>query len=304
MSTMTTEPTGIVFDIQHFSVSDGPGIRTVVFLKDCPLRCLWCHNPESYRARPQLMAYQEHCLACGACAAACHQHTGGMRLVKEQLDGCTSCGACVAACPSGALEMAGRTMTVSDVMDAVMEDAMFYQTSGGGLTLSGGEPMAQFDFSLALLKKAKTNGLHVCMETSGYCSETHLLAIQPYVDLFLYDYKLTGDEEHRKYTGVSQQQILDNLHALDKAGAAVTLRCPIIPGINMHVRHTDGIIRLANSLNGLRQIHLEPYHKIGLSKRTRLGMDDADTIEVPKRPQLADMAERIAAETHVETLVM
>ena len=301
---MKTDSTGIVFDIQHFSVSDGPGIRTVVFLKGCPLRCSWCHNPESYCFHPQLMVYGERCVQCGACTAACPRKIGGIRLSESEREACTACGACVSVCPAGALEMAGKAMSAEEVMQAVMEDAPFYQTSGGGLTLSGGEPMAQYAFTLTLAKAAKAQGLHVCMETSGHCAREHLLGMLPCVDLFLYDYKLTGEEMHRRYTGVSGQQILENLHALDEAGAAITLRCPIIPGINMNAEHMGGIIRLVQSLSHVQQIHLEPYHKIGLSKRTRLGMDDADTIPLPDRAYLSGMAEQIAQATHIETLVM
>lgn len=301
---MRTDSTGIVFDIQHFSVSDGPGIRTVVFLKGCPLRCSWCHNPESYRFHPQLMVYRERCVNCGGCTDVCPQKIGGIRLGQGAASGCTACGQCVSACPADALEMAGQSMTTEEVMQAVMEDASFYQTSGGGLTLSGGEPMAQADFALSLAQSAREQGLHVCLETSGYCPRERLLDMTSCVDLFLYDYKVTGDALHRQCTGVSQQLILDNLRALDEAGAAIILRCPIIPGINLNDGHISGIIELTRSLSRVQQIHLEPYHKIGLSKRTRLNMEDADTIPVPERPQLSRMAEQIARATYIETLVM
>jgi len=298
-------PTGTVFDIQHFSVSDGPGIRTVVFLKGCPLRCSWCHNPESYRFRPQLMVYAERCVQCGACAEICPQGLGGLRVMKEHLQkACSGCGECVPVCPANALETAGKTMTVQQVLREVMEDALFYRTSQGGLTLSGGEPMAQFDFTLALAREARKQGLHICLETSGHCPTEHILAIRPYVDLFLYDYKLTGDEAHQRHTGVSQELILKNLRLLDESGTAILLRCPMIPGVNIRPEHTEGIIRLANSLSNLKQIHLEPYHRIGLSKRTRLGMDDTSTIPLPDRTLLTGMAQEIAAGTGRETLVM
>ena len=164
-------------------------------------------------------------------------------------------------------------MTVPQVMEEVLEDLPFYRTSGGGLTLSGGEPMAQSAFALAIAQAAKEQNLHVAMETSGYCAAADLMAIRPYVDLFLYDYKLTGDEAHRRHTGVDQQRILENLHLLDASGASIILRCPMIPGVNIHPEHEAGIICVAGGLRNLQQIHLEPYHNIGLSKRERLGMD-------------------------------
>ena len=303
---MTNQPiTGTVFDIQHFSVSDGPGIRTVVFLKGCPLRCTWCHNPESYIFRPQIMAYQERCAQCGACAAACPQKIEGIRpLTALWRENCTGCGACAAACPAGALDLAGRTMTVEQVMQEVLGDALFFQSSGGGLTISGGEPMAQPGFTLALAQAAKAAGLHVCMETSGHCAAEKLMAVRPYVDLFLYDYKLTGEELHRLHTGVGQQLILENLRRLDKAGSSSILRCPMIPGVNITQEHMQGIISVANSLEHLQQIHLEPYHSIGLSKRTRLGMNAEDGITLPDKNQLKAMAGDIAQATGRETLVM
>lgn len=301
----TLNASGVVFDIQHFSVSDGPGIRTVVFLKGCPLRCSWCHNPESYRFAPQVMAYRERCIGCGACAAACHAGIPGLRGMESSWrEKCTACGNCASVCPAQALEVAGKTMTALQVLEEVLEDEPFYRTSSGGLTLSGGEPMAQFSFALAIAKEAKAHGLSLCMETSGFSTPANFLAIQPYVDVFLYDYKLTGDEEHRLHTSVDQQQILENLRILDENGAEIILRCPMIPGVNIHPEHEAGIIRTANSLRHLQQIHLEPYHNIGLSKRTRLGMEVPADTAPPDRQLLREMARRIAEKTGRETLVM
>ena len=300
-----TDTTGYIFDIQHFSVSDGPGIRTVVFFKGCPLRCSWCHNPESYLARPQIMTYVERCAGCGACVAACPQGIAGMRAKETHWrESCIGCGQCAAVCATGALEMAGCSVTVQKVLAEVLEDRPFYRSSGGGITLSGGEPMAQPAFALAVAQAAKAEKLHVAMETSGYCDPAALMAIRPYVDLFLYDYKLTGEEIHRQHTGVGQQRILENLYALDQSDAEIILRCPMIPGINLHQQHEEGIIRVANGLRNLLQIHLEPYHNIGLSKRERLGMLVSGSIEPPDRQLLEAMAERITAATGRETLVM
>ncbi|MBE5800748.1 MAG: glycyl-radical enzyme activating protein [Clostridiales bacterium] len=297
---------GTIFDIQHFSVSDGPGIRTTVFLKGCPLRCQWCHNPESYLPSSQVMFYAEKCKVCGACEeacpAGCHSISGGVHRFNR--DACTGCSQCVQRCPTGALQQAGRTMSVDDVIAEVMEDTFFYEHSGG-LTLSGGEPMFQPGFAISLAKAAKGNGLHVCLETSGFCKSEYLQQIFPYVDLFLYDYKLTGSEKHKAYTGVSQELILQNLLLLDAMGGQIVLRCPMIPGRNIDDEHIGGICRIAGQLNHLTAIHLEPYHNIGVSKRERLGIsENSQMIEPPDRQVLQSIAEAIQTETGINTIIL
>ncbi|MBE6936340.1 MAG: glycyl-radical enzyme activating protein [Ruminococcaceae bacterium] len=305
MSDMTV--TGTVFDIQHFSVSDGPGIRTTVFLKGCPLRCLWCHNPESYSAAPQLFYYTGRCTACGLCAAVCpngcHHIENGVHHFDRSR--CTACGLCAARCPNQALAAAGKTMTVEEVLAEVLEDRFFYESSGGGITLSGGEPLFQPAFSLALAQAAKEAGLHVAIETSGLCQQEQLLNYVNFVDLFLFDYKATGDEMHRAFTGVTQAQILRNLAALDEAGAAIILRCPMVPGYNLNETHSNGIISTAKSLKNLREIHLEPYHNIGISKREGLGITEyTDPITPPTAEELKPIAELIQKETGLLTKIM
>ena len=273
--------TGTIFDIQHFSVNDGPGIRTTVFFKGCPLRCLWCHNPESYIADTQIMFHEELCVQCGMCKTD------------------------ISLCPTGAKKIVGRKVTVDDVLSEVLEDAHFYQTSGGGMTLSGGEPMAQPAFALALAKSAKERGLHVCMETSGFCNAESLQEIQPFIDLFLFDYKATGNEDHLAFTGVSQERILQNLYMLDTLGADIILRCPMIPEHNITEEHVAGIIDVARKLSHLKEIHLEPYHNIGVSKRVGLGMSEGtDMITPPDRDEMAGIAERIEEKCGVNTIVM
>lgn len=279
---MTKTPlTGTIFDIQHFSVNDGPGIRTTVFFKGCPLRCLWCHNPESYIADTQIMFHEKHCIQCGMCKTD------------------------ITLCPTGAKKIVGRNVTVEDVLSEVLEDSHFYKTSGGGMTLSGGEPMAQPSFALALVKAAKEKGLHVCMETSGFCNAESLKEIQPFIDLFLYDYKATGDKDHLAFTGVSQERILQNLCMLDNLGADIILRCPMIPGYNITDAHVIGIIDVVGKLRHLKEIHLEPYHNIGISKRIVLGMSDGtDMIAPPDRDEMVAIANRIQKQSRVKVVVM
>lgn len=279
---MTKTPLiGTIFDIQHFSVNDGPGIRTTVFFKGCPLRCLWCHNPESYIADTQVMFHEEQCIQCGMCKTD------------------------TTLCPTGAKKIVGHNVTVDAVLSEILEDTHFYKTSGGGLTLSGGEPMAQPSFSLSLAKAAKEKGLHVCMETSGFCNAESLKEIQPYIDLFLFDYKATGDKDHLAFTGVSQERILQNLFILDSLGSNIILRCPMIPGYNITDEHVAGIIDVARKLRHLQEIHLEPYHNIGVSKRIGLGMSDGTgMITPPDRDEMVAIAETIQRKCEVNVVVM
>ena len=218
--------TGCVFNIQKFSIHDGPGIRTTVFLKGCPLRCLWCHNPEGLEPSPEIEFEPSKCIGCGACVSAC---PAGCQTMDEAGRGfdrsrCDRCGKCADVCLTGSLKRVGRRMTVGEVMAKVLDDRLFYETSGGGMTLSGGEPFFQPDFALALLEAAKKEGLHTALETSGFCSRAVLIKAVPLTDLFLFDYKATGDELHKRLTGVLQAPILENLRALSDAGAKILYR--------------------------------------------------------------------------------
>lgn len=271
---------GRVFDIQRFSTEDGPGIRTTVFLKGCPLRCAWCHNPEGLSAQPSISYSPGKCIDCGECVAVCA--TGSHRIEKGQSgsspshtysrENCESCGRCTKSCPTHALELLGRELTVEEVLAEVLEDRAFYPHSGGGLTLSGGEPLAQVDFAIALLDAARKEGLHCCVETSGFATWSRFSRLLPVVDLFLYDYKETDPARHREYTGQSNEIILENLHALHDSGAAIELDCPIVPGFNDREDHLAGIIGLARSLPRLRGVRLLPYHPLGRDKLKRLGL--------------------------------
>ena len=266
--------TGTVFNIQKFCINDGPGIRTTVFLKGCMLDCKWCHNPESKQRAPQILLHADKCIGCGECAKVCrrglHSFADGAHLFERTA--CIGCGECAEVCV-GALELCGYERNVDEVMAEVIKDAAFYKNSGGGMTLSGGEPFMQHEFALELLKSAKERGLHTCIETCGYVDSKILEKFIPYVDMFLWDIKETDDERHKQYTGVSNAKILSNLALLNEKGASVVLRCPLIPGYNLRDEHLYAIGELAESLDCVVRVDVEPYHPLGASKSQALGID-------------------------------
>lgn len=293
---------GLVFDIQHFAIHDGPGIRTTVFLKGCPLRCLWCHNPEGQASTPQIFFSAEKCIGCRACEPACphglHRFIEGSHSYDRA--GCTACGRCTSECYSGALVICGQWLAVDQVIDAVLADRDFYQNSGGGMTLSGGEPMQQFAFTRGLLRAARQAGLHTCLETAGCGSPAHYREIAPQVDLFLYDIKETDPVRHRQYTGISNRRILKNLFLLDQAGAALVLRCPLIPGLNDRQEHFAALADLANRLRRVVEVQVLPYHPLGTSKSQRLGQaSPLGEIPRPAEEQVRAWVEAIQSLTAV-----
>lgn len=288
---------GIVFNIQKFSIHDGPGIRTNVFLKGCPLRCLWCHNPEGLEAEAEVELEGNKCIGCGACGI-CEQHSHLFSQERGHIydrENCIRCGKCVEVCPAAALKMAGTRQTVDEVLDKVMADKPFYDKSGGGMTLSGGEPLYQPAFALALLREAKSRGLHTAIETSGFASEAVFTSILPYTDLVLLDYKVTGEDEHKKYTGVPQAPILANVARADAAGVDIVLRCPLIPGINMHEAHYKAIAATADRYSHILRVDLEPYHTLGTGKLGRLGKKDGFVTTMPEKDEMEQIRQTIQA---------
>lgn len=271
-------PTGTVFDIRRFSVHDGPGIRTTVFFKGCPLRCWWCHNPESQSYQPEILLSPSRCIRCGACVEACPAGaiSSGQAAGAPNPVLCTRCGVCTEACAAEARELAGRVMTSTQVMAVVERDLPFYDQSGGGVTFSGGEPLAQPKFLAELLRHCKSKDLHTTVDTSGYTPWKTLAALAPDVDLFLYDLKLVDPAAHRKMTGVSNERILSNLYKLSEMGARLILRVPIVPGVNddlENIRAVGEIARRSGQIGrGVEEIDLLPYHQAAMGKYDRMDL--------------------------------
>ncbi len=255
----------MVFDIQRFSLHDGPGIRTTVFFKGCPLACRWCHNPESQAPGRELLVRSGLCIACGACRAACPE--GAVDDPKR----CIDCGACADNCYAGAREMVGREMTITEVMAAAERDRAFYEQSTGGVTFSGGEPLAQPEFLRALLAASREKGLHTVVDTSGHAPWPVVDSVRERVDLFLYDLKLVDEARHREWTGASNALILANLRRLAELRQQVILRVPLVPGVNDDAASVDRLGALAASLPCRYPLALLPYHDIGAEKYGRLG---------------------------------
>lgn len=284
---------GFVFNIQRYCLHDGPGIRSSVFLKGCPLNCWWCHNPESQTRQPEIHVIVSRCLRCGECIAACPQHQAS----PEGADpaACTRCGCCVEVCPTGARDLIGRQMSVDQVLQEVLRDRVFFDDSGGGVTVSGGEPLLQPDFVLALLAACRAHAVHTSLDTCGYAPQQTLLDAAPLTDLFLYDVKTLDDTAHQRHTGVSNQIILANLDALAQVHHRIWIRVPLIPGFNDSASQLAAIAHHVADIPSVEQVHLLPYHDMGQHKRSRTRVAQPAEPHIPSTQQLQAAAETFRA---------
>lgn len=286
---MSTADIGTIFNVQHFSIHDGPGVRTTVFLKGCNLRCFWCHNPEAAVMKSEMQFFPEKCIACGACVETCPE---GAQLLERitriyDRDRCRLCFRCVEECFSGALERIGREYGADEVMAEILRDRLYYQNSGGGVTFSGGEPLLQKDFLRTLLLACRQEGIHCAVDTAGNLPWESLAEIAPLADLFLYDVKAFDEETHRRATGVSNQRILSNLKRLSETGSSLWVRIPVIPGVNDSVEEMAQITGLLAGLKGIQRVELLPFHTLGSEKYASLGLTyPAEGVKLPGKSKM------------------
>jgi len=263
---------GMIFDIKRYAIHDGPGIRTTIFLKGCPLNCLWCHNPEGKVPEQEFMWWEKRCIGCRDCQKACAKNAISFSDDTLILDGekCDFCGACLAVCHSQALELVGKELTVSQLMREIEKDVAFYDESGGGVTFSGGEPLMQPVFLRSLLEACKEREIHTAVDTCGYVDPKVLLDIGELADLYLYDLKVVDDKRHIEFTGVSNKLILENVKRLSDIGHRVIVRFPLIPNVNDDETDILGLGTFVSSLRNVKELHILPYHKAGVEKAKRL----------------------------------
>ncbi|NLK13424.1 MAG: glycyl-radical enzyme activating protein [Spirochaetales bacterium] len=277
----------IVFDIQRFSIHDGPGIRTSVFLKGCPLSCEWCHNPEAQNKNPRLMYKNSLCRKCGLCISACEQgvHTfdaSGNHIVN--FDFCKISGQCIKTCCYEALSISGTWYSVDELLEEIKSDFPYFKIGNeGGVTFTGGEPMLWSEFIAAFAEIAKD--ISICIETSGYAPTKAFKDVLPKIDMFLFDWKITNKEKHVKYCGASNELILENLKFLHEQGANIILRLPIIPGVNDDDEHFLGIAKIMHDFNSIIAAEILPYHSIGKSKVEWFGLKNQKMFSVPTQDQ-------------------
>jgi pyruvate formate lyase activating enzyme len=267
-----------VSNIQRFSVHDGPGIRTVVFLLGCPLRCKWCQNPETFNAKPRLMMNYDKCVGCGACVQVCPRKAisfGESGRIITDYDKCDGCWLCVNECYYQARQLTGKPYTVEEVFLEVKKDEVFYRDTGGGVTLSGGEPLLQPEFCFELFQESGKYSIETAVETCGYTDWKNFERILPVTNLFLYDMKLLDGNKHKKWTGVDNELILKNAKKLVKAGKKLIVRIPLIPGVNDDREEFGSIVRFVKELGSVDSIHITPFHQIGSSKYEMMGVEYA-----------------------------
>ncbi len=288
--------TGIIFDIKRYAIHDGPGIRTTVFLKGCPLACRWCHNPEGIQSAPFLTYQKGRCIRCAECVANCPEQAICLEpegIVPSESP-CTNCFTCTEICPSEARERVGRKLTARELLSEIQKDIPFYDTSGGGVTFSGGEPLMQAEFLIELLKLCGNEHIHRAVDTSGYAGSEALMSVAEHTDLFLYDLKMMDPDKHEKYTGVSNHLILDNLMQLARKRIDLIIRIPLIPGVNDDAENLDRIGLFMNRLANVGKVHILPYHNFQKTKYTRFEMHyNSGNITLPTKDMLIHAKTRL-----------
>ncbi|MBP2033965.1 pyruvate formate lyase activating enzyme [Clostridium algifaecis] len=262
----------LVFNIQRYSIYDGPGIRTIVFLKGCPLSCLWCSNPESQSINPQVIFSANKCINCGACVEKCNSGASILKdgKVQFQIEKCTSCAQCLDVCPTNARQIIGEIRTIDEVIREVEKDRQFYINSNGGVTFSGGEPTLHYEFLEEIVPKLKEKAIHVAIETTGYCEWTKFWRAVKDMDLILFDLKQMNNEKHKQYTGVENNIILQNAEKISKLKETV-FRIPVIPEYNDNIENFREIINMIERIKFKGKVNLLPYHLYGKAKYNKIG---------------------------------
>ena len=295
---------GTVFDIQRFSLHDGPGIRTIVFLKGCPLSCPWCSNPESQKLKPEVLFNSDQCMECGKCYEVCKHNAIDNKLPKRvDRNNCIGCGECTNVCMASALTLKGEKMSIEQLINILKKDSITYRKSNGGITLSGGEPLVQCKFATELLKACKSQGWHTAIETTGYCEEEVINSVFPYVDLTLLDIKSIDDQTHKKYMGVSNEKILRNAKLIAEL-SQVIVRVPTIPSINATESDFAKIAEFARQLHHVDTVNILPYHVYGDNKYGLLGREyPMDSSIKPLEPEEVIPFKQIVEKTGLKCVV-
>lgn len=301
-----SELNGLITHVQRFCIHDGPGIRTTVFLKGCSLRCFWCHNPETWKLKPEIQYFSGKCITCGECVKVCpnyaHKLVDGAHRFDRSL--CENCGRCAEACMAEALILSGEWWTVGRLIELLERDRVFYEQSGGGITLSGGEPLSQATFSQEVLKEAKVGGLHTAIETCLMGKWDDLEGMLPFLDLVIMDIKVMDDRKHREAVGASNQQILANARQLMTCGLPVLVRTPVIPGVNDDEESITAIAEFIVGFPTLTAYELMPFHRLGEEKFRGLGiMYQAQDITPPEANSMEQLAE-VARTAGIETVLL